>query len=154
MLNRVQDFDLGTVMLGTGAFSGDDGTAVADGVLTCPAPLTCSGARQVAIYNVSGSNNTTVRITTPDVMLVNQSDPTRTLRLTVDSPGTVAFTNSAPRGVDFQLGGSITLDSTVTPGHLPGHVQRHRRLLTDCRRAGCDAGAREGPRQPALQPRL
>ena len=120
VLNRVQDFDLGTVLLGNGAFPAVTVRLSRTGVLTCPAPLTCSGARQVAIYNVSGSNNTTVTVGTPDVILVNQSDSSRTLRLTVDSPGTVTFTNSAPRGIDFPLGGSITVDSTVIPGTYQG----------------------------------
>lgn len=120
VLNRVQDFDLGTVLISNGAFSGATVRLSRTGVFTCAAPLTCSGARQVAIYNVAGSNNTTVRVTTPDVILVNQSDSTKTLRLTIDSPGTVTFTNSAPRGVDFQLGGSITLDSNVIPGTYQG----------------------------------
>jgi spore coat protein U-like protein len=120
VLNRVQNLDLGTVLLGSTTFSGATVQLSRAGVLTCPAPLTCSGATQVAIYNVSGSNNTVVRVSAPDVTLVNQSNPARTLRLTVDNPGTVALTNASPRGTDFQLGGSITLDSTVVPGTYQG----------------------------------
>lgn len=120
VLNRVQDFDLGMVLLGSGAFPAVTVRLSRTGVLTCPAPLTCSGARQVAIYNVSGSNNTTVTIGTPDVILVNQSNSGRTLRLTVDSPGTVTFPNSGTQGINFPLGGSITVDSTVIPGTYQG----------------------------------
>lgn len=120
VLNRVQDFDLGTVLLSNGAFSGVTVRLSRTGALTCPAPLTCSGARQVAIYNVSGSNNTTVRIGTPDVILVNQSNSSKTLRLTVDSPGTITFPNSGTQGIDFQLGGAITIDSNVAPGTYQG----------------------------------
>ena len=44
---------------------------------TCPAQLTCLGATQVAVYNVSGSNQVPVRVSAPNVTLVNQSDSTK-----------------------------------------------------------------------------
>jgi hypothetical protein len=120
VLNRLQDFDLGTVMLGSGTFSGATLRLSRANVRTCPAQITCSGATQVAIYNVSGTNNTTVRISTPDVVLVNQSDASKTLRLTVDGPTSVVLTSSGPPGVNFQLGGSIPLNSNTAPGLYQG----------------------------------
>jgi len=120
VLNRLQDLDLGTVMLGSGSFSGATLSLSAGGVRTCPVQITCSGATQVAAYNVAGTNNMVVRISTPDVLLVNQSDGSKTLQLKVDGPTSVVLTSSGPPGVDFQLGGSIKLDSTTAPGLYQG----------------------------------
>lgn len=119
-LKRVQDLDLGMVLLGPGTWAGAAVMLSRGGVLTCPANLTCSGVTQVAVYNVSGSNQATVRIDAPDVTLVNQTDPTRTLTMTVDSPGTVTLTNSGAKGLDFPLGGSIELDSATADGTYTG----------------------------------
>lgn len=120
VLKSVQDLDLGTLLLGPGTWSGATVTLSRDGVFTCPANVTCSGATQVAIYNVSGSNRQTVVINAPDVPLVNQNDSTKILTLVVDSPDTVVLTNSGPAGTDFPIGGSITVDSTTADGHYVG----------------------------------
>jgi len=85
------------------------------GVLTCPANVTCSGATTVAIYNVAGSNQQVVRISVPNVTLVNQLDSTKSLILTPDNQATVTLTNSGNPGTDVNIGGSITVNST-TPG--------------------------------------
>ena len=61
--------------------------------------------------------------------LVNQSDPTKSLTLVVDSPATIILTNSGNPGVNFSLGGSISLSSTTAGGVYAGHLQRYRRLL-------------------------
>jgi hypothetical protein len=120
VLNRLQDLDLGTVMLGSGTFTGATLSLSRGGVRTCPAQLICSGATQVAAYNVAGTNNTTVRVSTPNVLLVNQADASKTLTLNVDGPTSVVLTSSGPPGVNFQLGGSIKLDSTTAPGVYQG----------------------------------
>ena len=112
----VQDLDLGTITLGAGTFSGAVVGVSRTGVFTCPAPLTCTGATKPAAYNVTGSNSQTVRISAPNVTLVNQSDSSKTLTMTVDSPGTLTLPNSGNKGVDFSLGGRITLSSTTASG--------------------------------------
>lgn len=119
-LTSLQDLDLGAVILGPGDWSGASVSLTRGGVLTCGANLTCSGATQVALYNVSGSNNQTVIINAPDVTLVNQADSTKTLTLVVDSPASVVLTNSGPPGTTFPLGGSISLDSTTAGGDYVG----------------------------------
>ena len=91
-----------------------------NGALSCPAPLTCSGTRTVARYNVSGSNRTTVRITAPAVTLVNQADSSKTLTMIVDSPGTVDLPNSGNPGMEFTLGGAITVNSSTAEGSYEG----------------------------------
>jgi len=120
-LKWMQDLDLGTIVLGNGTWSGATVGISRAGVFSCAnTNVTCSGVRQVATYNVSGTNNQVVRITAPNVTLVNQNDPTKTLILTVDSPGTIALTNSGNPGVNFSLGGSISLSSTTAGGVYAG----------------------------------
>ena len=117
----VQDLDLGTIVLGNGTWSGATVGISRTGVFSCTnANVTCSGPTKVATYNVSGTNNQVVRVTAPNVTLVNQNDPTKSLTLVVDSPGTVALTNSGNPGVDFSLGGSISLSSTTAAGVYAG----------------------------------
>lgn len=119
-LQSVQDLDLGTLILSPGTWSNATVSLSRSGVLTCPANVTCSGATQPAIYNVAGSNKQTVIIYAPNVTLVNQSDPSKVLSMTVDGPGTVKLTNSGAPGTNFPLGGSVTIDSTTESGTYVG----------------------------------
>lgn len=120
-LTWVQDLDLGTIVLGPGTWSGATVAITRNGVFTCTnANITCTGATKVARYNVSGTNNQVVRISAPNVTLTNQDDPTKTLVLVVDSPGSVTLTNSGPPGSNFSLGGSISLSSTTAGGTYVG----------------------------------
>jgi hypothetical protein len=121
ILTMLQDLDLGTVTLGPGTWSNATVSISKAGVFTCTSTnVTCSGATKVAQYNVSGTNNQTVYISAPNVTLVNQADPTQTLTLVTDSPGSVILTNSGPPGTNFSIGGSITLDSTTNAGTYTG----------------------------------
>lgn len=117
----VQDLDLGTITLGSGNWSNATVAITRGGLFSCTSTnVTCSGATAVAIYNIVGSNNQPVRVSAPNVTLVNQADPTKTLTLVVDGPGTVTIPNSGNRGVDVSLGGSITLGSTTISGVYSG----------------------------------
>lgn len=120
-LTFVQNLDLGTVVLGPGTWSGATVGISRTGTFSCSnVNLTCTGATQVATYNATGSNGGTARITAPNVTLTNQSDPTKTLTLAIDNPGTVVFTNSGSKGVNFSLGGSISLSSATVAGVYSG----------------------------------
>jgi hypothetical protein len=120
-LRWVQDLDLGTVVLGPGTWSGATIGISRDGVFSCSnANVTCTGATQAATYNVTGTRDQVVRITAPSVTLVNQDNPTQTLTMTVDSPGTVIIPNSGNRGLDFSLGGAITVNSSTAGGLYSG----------------------------------
>lgn len=120
-LSWVQNLDLGTIALGPGAWSGAVIGISRAGALSCTnVNVTCSGTTVVAKYHVTGSNNQVVRVSAPNVTLVNQTDPTRTLLLTVDNPGTVALPNSGQPGAVFSLGGSLTLSSETASGLYSG----------------------------------
>jgi hypothetical protein len=121
ILTWLQNLDLGTITLAPGTWSGASVAISRAGAFRCAsANLTCTGATQVASYNVSGTNNTNVTISAPNVTLVNQSDSTQTLTLVVDNPGFVTLTNSGPPGTNFSLGGSIALSSSTAGGVYVG----------------------------------
>jgi len=121
ILAMLQNLDLGTITLGPGTWSNATVSLSKASVFSCAnANITCTGATLVAQYNVEGSNNQTVHITVPNVTLVNQSDATQTLTLVVDAPATVVLTNSGPPGTNFNIGGSITVDSTTPAGTYAG----------------------------------
>jgi spore coat protein U-like protein len=120
-LAHVQDLDLGSIVLGPGTWTGATVAISRGGVFSCAnANVICTGATQVAKYNVTGSNNQAVRITAPNVVLTNQNDPAQTLMLVVDSPGSVTLTSSGNKGQNFALGGSISLSSSTAPGVYAG----------------------------------
>ena len=122
-LESLQSLDLGTITLGLGSWSGATVGISRTGVFSCNVKVVCTGAPRVARYKVTGSNKQVVRITAPSVTLVNQADPTKTLTMTVDNPGTVALTSSGQPGNNFDLGGTITLNSTTPTGDYQGTFQ-------------------------------
>lgn len=127
-----QDLNLGTILLsGPGAWTGAVVSLSHDGTFACSnTNVTCSGAVSVARYNVTGTNNQVVSILSPDtITLTNANNPLQTLVMTVscpggagtgDCPGSVALGNSGAVGVDFNLGGSITVNSTTGDGVYSG----------------------------------
>lgn len=121
LLTKLQDLDLGTVTLGPGTWSNATVSLSQSGALGCAnANLICSGATIVAQYNLQGSNQQTVRVSAPNITLTNQSDSSQTLILVTDAPATVLLTNSGFPGVNFSIGGSVTLNSTTTAGTYVG----------------------------------
>jgi hypothetical protein len=117
----IQDLDLGTVAPGPGTWSGATVAVSRDGLFSCAnANVTCTGATKAAQYQVTGTNNAVARVSAPNVTLVNQADPTRTLLLTIDAPATVTLPNSGQPGTIFSIGGAVTLSSTTASGVYSG----------------------------------
>jgi len=120
-ITKLQDLDLGTITLGPGTWSNATVTLSQLGVFVCvPLNITCSGATQVAKYNIQGSNRGLVGIRAPNVTLINQGDSSKTLTLVVDKPAAVILPNSGQPGVDFSIGGAITVDSNTAGGIYVG----------------------------------
>jgi hypothetical protein len=121
VLTKLQDLDLGTVTLGPGIWSNATVSLTRNSVFSCGSTnLSCTGASLVAKYNVQGSNQQTVHISAPNVTMTNQSDTSKTLLLTVDAPASLVLPNSGQPGVDFAIGGSVTLSSTTSAGTYVG----------------------------------
>ncbi len=120
-LTSLQSLDLGTIALQPGTWSGATVGISRTGVFSCASTnLVCTGATQVATYNVTGTNNQVIRISAPNVTLKNQADATKTLTLVVDSPGTITLPSSGSKGANFSLGGSIALSSSAASGTYQG----------------------------------
>ena len=121
MLTALQALDIGTIVLRPGTWSGATVSISQSGVLTCTDPnLICSGATQAASYNVSGTNKMSVQVTAPNVTLTNQGDSSKTLQLVPLKPTSVALPNSGNPGVEFAVGGTISLSSTTADGLYVG----------------------------------
>jgi hypothetical protein len=117
-----QDLNLGTITLPPGAWSGATVGISRAGAFTCSAKVVCTGAPTAAAFNVTGSNRMTVLVTAPNVTLVNQSDSTKTLTLILDKPAQMTLPNSGNQGVQFNVGGSITVASTTASGIYQGTI--------------------------------
>jgi hypothetical protein len=120
-LTALQNLDLGTITLNSGTWSNVTVGLSRTGVLTCPAGnVVCTGAPVVAQFKVTGTNNQVVTISAPNVTLTNQSAPTQTLTMVLDSPASVTLTSSGQPGVNFNVGGSVTLSSSTADGTYTG----------------------------------
>jgi hypothetical protein len=121
ILTALQDLDVGTIVLKPGTWSGATVSISQTGVLNCTNPnVVCSGTAQAARYNLAGTNKQAIQVMAPNVTLTNQSDPTKTLQLVPLKPATVTLPNSGNQGVDFAVGGTITLSSTTADGFYVG----------------------------------
>jgi hypothetical protein len=121
VISKLQDLDFGSVTLGPGTWSNAIVSLSQTGAFSCnSANVLCSGVTSVAQYNVQGSNKQTVRVSAPNVTLVNQSDPSKTLTLVTNAPATLLLTSSGIPGNDFSIGGSITLNSATAAGTYVG----------------------------------
>lgn len=121
VISKIQDLDFGTVTLGPGAWTNATISLSQSGVLSCAnSNVTCAGATTVAQYNVQGSKQSAVKITAPNVTLVNQSDLTQTLTLVTDAPASIVLANSGFPGSNFSVGGSVTVNSDTAAGTYVG----------------------------------
>lgn len=116
-----QDLDFGTVTLGTATGNYTVSISMA-GAVTCPSGLTCTGTPRPAIFNTSGSNGQTVRITAVQSDLINAVDGSK-IRFTPIAPASVLLTNSGFPGKDFNVGGSLLIPSTATDGVYSGTIE-------------------------------
>ena len=117
-ISFVQNLDFGTLVLAGGTWSGQAISMDQAGALTgCGATVSCTGTPVPAKYHLVGTNNAIVKITS--------------LPFNLTGPGTIAFSPNAPAtvnlgatgsttGVDFSIGGSITLNSTTPDGVYTG----------------------------------
>jgi hypothetical protein len=120
-LSALADLDFGTIVLAPGIWSGATVALSRAGVRSCSDPNTiCSGAAQAATYQLVGTNKETVQITAPAVTLVNQGDSSKTIQLVLEAPASIVLTNSGMPGVQFSVGGSMTLSSATAGGTYAG----------------------------------
>lgn len=120
-ISMVQNLDFGTIVLsGAGTWANEVVSMSQAGTVTCGggANLTCSGSPQAAKYQVLGTSNAAVTISSPSFNLVNGA---ATLAFTPNFPATVNLGPAGPvQGVTFSIGGSITLASSTPDGVYTG----------------------------------
>lgn len=122
VLTRLANLDFGIITLGTVPAGGSAASVSQAGAVTCGAGLVCnSGTPAAAQYNVNGTNNQVVQIFTATSTLTNANDAT-TLTFTPAAPGTVTLPNSGTAGVNFNVGGSITILPATTDGVYTGNM--------------------------------
>jgi hypothetical protein len=115
-LMKLQDMDFGTVILSS--FTSTRTVSINQaGTLTCGANLVCQGVPKPARFNVQGFNKMTATIS---VTGGNLSNGTETIPFTPDAPASIYLPNSGAPGIDFNVGGTITLTSTLAGGTYTG----------------------------------
>jgi hypothetical protein len=122
VLTRVANLDVDTITLGPLPPAAETVAMSQLGVVTCGSGgLTCSGTPVAAEYNVTGTNNQVVQIVAVASSLTNANDAT-TLSFTPDAPATATLPNSGTTGINFNLGGSITILPATTDGVYTGNI--------------------------------
>jgi hypothetical protein len=116
-LTSVRDLDLGTIVLsGTGPYTDTVGISQA-GAFSCGANVTCSGTTQTAQYYATGTQGQTLSVfVSASIPLVNQTQVSPDLTLTVDAPVAGSVVLDAAGEVTFDLGGSIDVSDTTAEG--------------------------------------
>jgi len=120
-ISKVQNLDFGVIVLGSGTWSGEVVSLSQAGALTCGGGvnLICSGSPQVAKYHLVGTNNAAVTVTCPGFNLTGPG--TLAFTCTPNAPTTVNLgATGSTTGVDFSIGGWISLDSTTPDGVYSG----------------------------------
>ncbi|MEO6113070.1 MAG: DUF4402 domain-containing protein [Sphingomicrobium sp.] len=123
-LTAFQNLDFGTIVVGT--LAGAQIVTVSQaGVLGgCSGGLTCSGTVSAARYNVTGTNNMLVTITAVGSNLTNTtSGNSELLAFSPNAPSNVLLTNSGAPGNNFNVGGSIGIDSATVDGLYVGDIE-------------------------------
>lgn len=121
-LTRVRDLNFGTLIVGTVAGTQTVNISDAGALSGCANGVTCMGGASVqsARYNVTGSNNQLVNIAASNVTLLSGAN---TLTFVPNwATSTVTLTSSGAPGNNFDLGGSITVDTATPEGLYSGDL--------------------------------
>ncbi len=104
----------------------DAGVATMDaaGAITCTGGLTCAATGTPAEYTVTGTNNQIVYITKPNVTLTNTVNPGTPLTLVLNGHGPTQqlLPNSGSAGINFTLGGEISIAANTLEGDYNGDL--------------------------------
>ena len=117
-LMKLQDMDFGTL-----TFSGFTGTRTISlsrtGTRTCAAEIVCSGVAKQARFNLQGTNKQTTLITVAASSLSNGVD---SIPFTPDGTQSIYIPNSGSPGIDFDVGGSLTVSPALVGGTYSGTI--------------------------------
>lgn len=115
-ISKLQDMDFGTL-----SFAGFTGTRTITlsraGALTCAADIVCSGVPKQARFNVQGTNKMVVLLNYSGGTLSNGVD---SIPFAADGPASIMMTNSGAPGLNFDVGGTLTINPTLVGGVYSG----------------------------------
>ena len=118
-ITSTQNLDFGVIVLAGSSFTGESVAMSTSGTVTCgttAGDLTCSGTPKPATYQLVGTANANVGITSPAFTLSNGS---ATLPFTPAFPATVNLGSSGT--FSFSLGGTVSgLANTTSDGVYTG----------------------------------
>ena len=115
-LSKLQDLDFGTLTYAS--FTGTRTIVLSRaGVITCGADIVCSGVAKQARFNVQGTNKLTVLLSYTGGALSNGTD---SIPFVPNGPASVVLTSSGVPGIDFDVGGTITVAPTLIGGAYSG----------------------------------
>lgn len=118
VISKLQDLDFGTLVIS--GFTGTKAIVMArTGVVTCATSIVCSGTTKQARFNVQGSNNQVVQLTVTGTTLSNGTD---SIPFAPDSQSTITMINSGAPGINFDVGGTLTVSSTQVGGTYSGTI--------------------------------
>lgn len=116
ILSKLQDLDFGTLTFS--GFTGNRSIVLSRaGAVTCALDIVCSGAPKAARFNVQGTNRLVVLISVTGGTMSNGTD---SIPFTPDAPTSITMTSSGTPGVDFEVGGSISVSPTLIGGVYSG----------------------------------
>ena len=118
-LTATGSLDFGTIVL-NGITADRTVTLNDDATITCATELVCAATGTVPTYNVRGTQGQTVNIIKNASSLTGSNGGS--LTLTPVGAASVLLTNSGSPGVDFTIGGSITIGTGTADGVYTGTV--------------------------------
>jgi hypothetical protein len=120
-LDSVRNLDLGTIVLSGTAPYTDTVAITQAGVFSCGANVTCSGTTQTAQYTATGTQGQTLTVAgSGTIPLVNQTQVSPNLTLTVAYPTAGSVVLDSAGTVTFDIGGSIQVSDTTADGVYQG----------------------------------
>ena len=118
-LSATGSLNFGTIVM-NGVTANRTVTLNADTTITCATELVCAANGTVPTYNVRGTQGQTVNIIKNTSSLTGSNGGS--LTLTPVGAASVLLTNSGVPGVDFAIGGSITIGAATVDGVYTGTV--------------------------------
>jgi hypothetical protein len=121
-LDSVRNLDLGTIVLSGAAPYTQTVSISQAGVFSCGGTnLTCSGTTQTAQYTATGTQGQTLTVNgSGTINLVNQTQTSPDLVLTVAYPTAGSVVLDSAGTVTFDVGGSIDVSDTTADGVYTG----------------------------------
>jgi spore coat protein U-like protein len=117
-MTKIRDLDFGT--LAYNSFTGSRTiTLTRGGTYTCAANIVCNGSPQTARFNIQGTDKLVALISVTSTSLSNGTD---TIAFTPDAPLFVILVGSGAPGINFDIGGTITVSATLVGGTYSGSM--------------------------------